>query len=269
MKTTRKLRTFLAAAAVLSALPVTAALAQKNEQKKDMPKKDMSKMHMPKTPKQMEPYDLTGYWVSIVDENWRFRMVTPPKGDFEGIFITPKAKKIANEWDPEADKKNGLACKAYGGAAIMQVPTRIHISWMGEDKLKFEFDAGRQTRVAYFHDAPGKAPAPGWQGVTKAQWEMRGTSPSFGAAHPVPIALKTITTKMRPGYIRKNGVPYSANAKVTEYYDLLPGPDGIQYLVVKTIVNDPEYLTQPYVTSSNFKKIPAKSGWDPRPCTVK
>jgi len=221
------------------------------------------------SPKKMEPYDLTGYWVSIVSENWRFRMVTPPKGDFEGIFLTKKAMDIANAWDPEADKAAGLACKAYGGAAIMQVPTRIHIYWSDYSTLKFDFDAGKQERIAYFHDAPKEAPSPGWQGVTRAEWEMRGMMGAFGPGMPKPIALKTVTTRMRPGYFRKNGIPYSGNAVVTEYYDLLPGPDGIEYLVVKTTVDDPENLTQPYVLSSNFKRIPAKQGWDPRPCTVK
>ena len=221
------------------------------------------------SPKKMEPYDLTGYWVSVVSENWRFRMVTPPKGDFEGIFLTKKAQGIANAWDPDADKAAGLACKAYGAPAIMQVPTRMHIYWADDHTLKFDFDAGKQERVAHFKDAPDKPTAPGWQGVTKAEWEMRGKMAAFGPGMPKPIALKTVTTKARAGYIRKNGVPYSENAVVTEYYDLLPGPDGIEYLVVKTIVDDPEYLTMPYVLSSNFKRIPNKQGWDPRPCTVK
>jgi hypothetical protein len=257
MNMKRILRTVLAAAAILGLWPIADASSQG------------APPPMPaKSPKEMQPYDLTGYWVSIVDENWRFRMVTPPKGDFEGIFLTPKAMDIANAWNPEKDQAEGLACKAYGGAAIMQVPTRMHITWMGDDKMKFEFDAGKQTRIAYFHDAPDKAPEPGWQGVTKAEWEMRGLNAGFGPPMPKPIALKTITTKLRPGYIRKNGVPYSANAVVTEYYDILPGTQGIEYLVVKTIVDDPEYLTMPYVTSSNFKRIPDKQGWDPRPCTV-
>lgn len=255
MTSIRSFRILIAVMA-LAALPA-AAFAQ-----------DGAPKAMP-SPKDMQPYDLTGYWVSVVSENWRFRMVTPPKGDFEGIFLTQKAMDVANAWDPEADAANGLACKAYGGAAIMQVPTRMHITWDGTDKLKFEFDAGRQTRIAYFHDAPDKAPDPGWQGVTKAEWETRGGTGGFRGPPPRAIALKTVTTKLRPGYLRKNGVPYSANAIVTEYYDLLPGPDGIEYLTVKTIVDDPENLTEPYVLSSNFKRIPDKSGWDPRPCTVR
>jgi hypothetical protein len=257
MKMTRKIRTLLAAAAIFSALPFTAVIAQNGPP-----------VSMHKSPKQMAPYDLTGYWVSIVDENWRFRMVTPPKGDFEGIFLTPKATQMAMNWDPDADKKAGLACKGYGAPAIMQIPTRMHISWADDETLTFEFDAGKQVRTAYFGKAPDKPGDPGWQGVTKAEWEMRGLNNGFAPPTPKAIALKTVTTKARPGYIRKNGVPYSANAVVTEYYDILPGFDGTEYLVVKTIVDDPEYLTQQYVLSANFKRIPDKKGWDPRPCTV-
>jgi hypothetical protein len=258
MKMTLKICTILATAAIFTALPLAAAVSQ-----------NRPPMPMHKSPKEMAPYDFTGYWVSIVDENWRFRMVTPPKGDFEGIFITPKAREIAMKWNPEADEKNGLACKGYGAPAIMQIPTRMHISWANDDTLTFEFDAGKQVRTAYFGKTPDKPDDPGWQGITKAEWEMRGLDNGFAPPTPKPIALKTVTTKARPGYIRKNGVPYSADAVVTEYYDILPGFDGTEYLVVKTIVDDPEYLTQEYVLSANFKRMPAKQGWDPRPCTVK
>ena len=37
------------------------------------------------------PIDLTGYWVSYVTENWRYRMVTPAKGDYQGVQLNAPA----------------------------------------------------------------------------------------------------------------------------------------------------------------------------------
>jgi hypothetical protein len=82
-------------------------------------------------------------------------------------------------------------------------------------------------------------------------------------------SLKIVTTKLRPGYIRKNGVPYSANTTVTEYLDRVNEPDGNAYLVVTTTVEDPTYLGQPFQTASHFRKQQDGAGWKPRPCTVK
>ncbi len=71
---------------------------------------------------------------------------------------------------------------------------------------------------------------------------------------------------MRPGYLRKNGVPYSERATLVEYFDRFREPNGDEWLVVDSFVTDPQYLTQPYATSGAFKKIPDRSGWDPTPC---
>jgi hypothetical protein len=81
--------------------------------------------------------------------------------------------------------------------------------------------------------------------------------------------LKVVTTHLLPGYLRKNGIPYSTNVIVTEYYDLIHAPNGDQWLVVSTEVKDPQYLTMPFITSTHFKKLPDGSGWDPEPCSSK
>jgi hypothetical protein len=71
---------------------------------------------------------------------------------------------------------------------------------------------------------------------------------------------------MRPGYLRKNGVPYGENATLEEYFETFTEPNGDTWLTVTSIVTDPQYLTQPYATTMPFKKIPDRSGWDPTPC---
>jgi hypothetical protein len=209
--------------------------------------------------------DLTGYWVSVVTEDWRWRMVVPAKGDYQSVPINETARKVADTWDPAKDEASGEQCRSYGAPAVMRVPGRLHISWQDNNTLTVEIDAGQQTRLLHFGN--GKAPSgpATWQGDSIAGWETpRGTasSPEFGS-------LKVVTSHMRPGYLRKNGVPYSANTVMTEYWDVNKEPDGDQWLVVTTIVHDLTYLYQDWVTSLHFKKEPSGAKWDPQPCSSK
>jgi len=224
------------------------------------------------------PFDPSGYWVSVVTEDWRYRMVTPDKGDYPGIFLTPEGQRIANAWDPAKDEASGDQCKSYGAGAIMRVPTRLHITWDDDNTLRVDTDAGKQTRIFHFGNAvPPKSGPPTWQGNSVATWE--GLRPR-GFVIPVvaggPTArppeegyMKIITKDLRPGYVRKNGVPYGGNAVVEEYFDSFKEPNGDTWLIVTAIVTDSQYLVQPYLTSSQFKKLPDASGWNPTPCEAK
>ena len=210
------------------------------------------------------PIDLTGYWVSYVTEDWRYRMLTPPKGDYRGVPMTDEARKAADAWDPAVDASAGNRCRAYGAAAIMRMPGRLHITWQDEDTLRVDTDAGVQTRL--FRFAPsGAAPGGGtWQGHSTARWDNlargRGATPAAGGS------LTVTTTAMRAGYLRTNGVPYSEDAVLTEYFDVAPLPDGGQVLLVTAVVDDPRYLQQPFIVSSHFKKEADGARWTPRPC---
>jgi len=59
---------------------------------------------------------------------------------------------------------------------------------------------------------------------------------------------------LRPGYVRKNGAPYSKNAVVTEYYDLNTMPNGDQWLTVTTKVDDPLYFSRALLNEFGFQK---------------
>ena len=220
------------------------------------------------------PADLTGYWVSVVSEDWKFRMVTPPKGEYGGVPINPEGRKIADAWDPAKDEAAAMQCKAYGAAGIMRIPGRLHITWENDDTLRIDADAGTQTRLLHFGTASNPAPSEEltWQGRSVAQWEAAGGR-GVRSTESEPSArggfMKVVTTRMRPGYLRKNGVPYGSNATMTEYFESHLGPNGERYLVASTVIEDPQYLSQPYVTSANFKKLPDASGWSPTPCTSK
>lgn len=224
------------------------------------------------------PFDLSGYWVSVVTEDWRYRMLTPDKGDFPGIFLTPEGQRMASAWDPAKDEASGDQCKAYGAGAIMRVPTRLHISWDNDNTLRIETDAGKQTRLFHFGAAPSPAVAPTLQGYSVASWEglrPRGfvlpvVAGSGANARPAEEGyLKVVTTQLRPGYVRKNGVPYGERAVVEEYFDSFKEPNGDTWLVVTSVVTDPQFLAQSYLTSSQFKKLPDSSGWNPTPCAAK
>ncbi|MBN1239768.1 MAG: hypothetical protein JXB36_14790 [Gammaproteobacteria bacterium] len=217
------------------------------------------------SPRDAAPIDLTGQWVSIVTEDWRFRMVTAPKGDYPGVELNAAGRELADSWDPARDEAEGEECKAYGAGGIMRMPGRIRVSWRDAATLEIETDAGRQTRVFHFSEVPG-AGEPTRQGVSRAEWIAHGGGRGQAVVNG---SLKVVTTGMKPGYLRKNGVPYSGEAVITEYFDLLEHPDGSEWLVVKTIVEDPEYLAVPYIVSSNFRKEEDRRGWAPRPCSAR
>jgi len=214
--------------------------------------------------------DLTGYWVSLVTEDWRWRMVTPPKGDYPSIPLNAEGKRIADAWDP-AKEGSDDKCKAYGAGNIMRVPTRLHITWDNESTLKVDTDAGQQTRRFVFGArtaavATAATTDGGLQGMSVAMWEYAGgRGPRGGGAVP-PAQLKVVTTGMRPGYLQRNGVPYSANAVVTEYFSRVAEPNGVGYLIVTTIVEDPQYLNTRFARSSHFKREPDGAKWKPSPC---
>jgi hypothetical protein len=148
--------------------------------------------------------DLTGYWVSIIDEDWRWRMVTPPKGDFASVPLNAEGRRIGNLWDAAKDESDGNQCKAYGAAGLMRLPTRLQITWPDEMTLQVESDAGRQRRLFHFGAfTPQGGPAQ-WQGDSVASWvrqvQSRGFAPPFGGPAPGKGgALKVVTIHMRPG----------------------------------------------------------------------
>jgi hypothetical protein len=256
--------------ALLAAAPLVAATTA---QRGDQPP--------PSNARTTAPIDLTGYWVSVVTEDWRYRMQTPRKGDYASVPLTAAARQLADAWDPAKDEASGDACKSYGVGNIMRVPGRVHITWRDENTLAVETDAGTQTRLLHFGGAqPASSEAATWQGDSVARWELAGPQRrgagggadgrGRGQATPPPRggSLKVVTTHMKAGYLRKNGVPYSDAASVTEYFDRHTEPNGDEWFTVTTIVEDPKYLTDVFITSSHFKKEANGAKWRPTSCSA-
>jgi hypothetical protein len=231
----------------------------------------------PRSPKAAAPVDLTGYWVSVISEDWRWRMVTPLKGDYAGIPVNADARKVGETWDPAKDEAAGQQCRSYGAPAIMRVPGRVHITWQDDNALKIETDSGMQTRLFHFVNQLKVSFAPSLQGFSVANWER----PPNGAERPDPFpifssrtgtqgrSLEVHTALLTPGYLRKNGVPYSDQTQLDEYYDYHKEPNADEWFTVTTIVRDPTFLTGPWITSTDFKKERDGSKWDPSPCTAR
>ena len=158
----------------------------------------------------------------------------------------------------------------------MRQPGRMRISWQDDATLKLEFDAGTQTRLLQLRS---RDTAAGGEDAGRASrsrsGKARASAAAASAATPTardrrrdPVArrarrrwpgaarwsaaapaaqinrggdLKVVTTNFREGYLRKNGVPYSEQATITEYFHRLPThPNGDVWLQVLTIVEDPQ-----------------------------
>lgn len=217
--------------------------------------------------KSTAPIDITGYWVSLITEDWRYRMMLPAKGDFPSMPLNAEGRRVAMAWDPEKEKPAD-ACKSYGAGNIMRTPGRLHITWADDNTLKVEMDNGMQTRLFHFGGWTPPGGEATWQGDSVARWEYAGEPVRGGRGQAGRGGdLEIVTTHMKPGYLQKNGVPYSGNAVVTEHFDLTHEPDGASMLIVTTLVVDPMYLAQHFQRSSHFRKQADATGWDPSPCS--
>jgi len=232
------------------------------------------------TPRELAPIDLTGYWVSVVTEDWRYRMVMPIKGDYGSVPLNAAGRKAADAWTPEQAGR----CEAFGAAAVMRAPGRIHITWEDDSTLKIETEAGAQTRRIRFGPsapAPAAPEAKSWQGVSVAKWDpppdvidvlrtggfdRLDAGQGAAARRAVWTPLKVITTNLRAGWLRANGVPYSTQAVITEHFMRFAVPEAGEWLTVRTVVDDPAYLVQSFLTSTNFKREADGSKWSPKPC---
>jgi hypothetical protein len=234
----------------------------------------------PVTARAAAPLDLEGYWVSVVTEDWRWRMLTPAKGDAPGVPLSLEGRKAADSWDLARDNATGNQCKAYGAGGIMRIPGRIHITWEDDYTLRLEFDAGRQTRLMRFARGESLPPAgaPTAQGHSLASWQLRETGAPIleeegnlrggrgrGVAARPKGSLKVITTNLRPGYFRKNGLAYGDQAKLTEYFDR-HDDFGVEWFTVLSVLEDSRYLISPFVTTTHFKRERDGSKWNPQPC---
>ena len=97
----------------------------------------------PAVPRAAAPYDITGYWVALVTDDWRYRMLTAPKGNVDYLPITAEGRRVTNTWDPAKDAAAGEQCRVYGAGGVMRLPARLHVTWEDDNTLKMDIDAGK------------------------------------------------------------------------------------------------------------------------------
>ena len=210
----------------------------------------------PQTPKAAAPIDVTGYWVSVVTEDWRYRMVTPAKGDYQGVPMTPEARKIADAWDPAKEEASGELCKSYGAPAILRVPGRLHITWQDDQTLRLDTDAGKQTRIFHFG---------GWKAARPAPHTIQGDSVGgVGRRRPRRHRRRDESRRRRtsrPASCARTACRTARTRRVTEYYELITQPDGSPLMVV-TISRPIRYICGSRSSSArSSRKKPSDAKW--------
>jgi hypothetical protein len=217
------------------------------------------------TARQTLPIDITGYWVSLITDEWVLRMVTPSTGDYRYLPLNDAGRAQADSWNPADVEAAGDACKGYAAPAIMRLPSRLHITWEDSTTLRVDIDTGSQTRLFYF--VPETTPsARSWQGHSVAHWNVSDYAGSTADAESG--VLQVDTTNLRSGYLQKNGVPFSEDTFMTEFYNLIVADDGTEYLAVQIFIDDPTYLTDHWVRTVQFRREPNGERWMPTPCSA-
>ena len=182
--------------------------------------------------------DFTGYWMWLPHEEFRMRLWGPEPGEIGGLPLNEKAINAAMTFDPNDYYKPENQCRNHGAAYVMRAPFARQFLYEDTDTLLIRIELEAQERKIYLD---GRLPS---------SEEHTGLGHSVGSWKNE--ILTVTTTHMTPYYHRRNGVPYSENAVMTEHFLL----HDSNYLTIITKVDDPEYLSEPLVRSISFKKLP-------------
>jgi cyclase len=156
--------------------------------------------------------------------------------------MTPQALAHADAWTESRLTLIERQCVPNGAAWAFRGPAQIRI-WEEKDPttqdvvaIKTFIATFSQTRTIWMdgRPRPGKYAPHTWQGFSTGTW--RGN------------LLEVKTTHLKRFFHRRNGVPQSDQAEMTEYFIR----HGINHLTHVTMVEDPVYLTEPLVQSQNF-----------------
>ena len=199
--------------------------------------------------------DFSGDWGPMIHEDRHERVAGRELGDYLGMPINEAARVRAESYDGDWLSMPDWQCIPMQGDTIWRGPSPVRI-WKDVDPVTRELTAWHHVtmrsvlRPIYMDGRPHPSPnAPHtWAGFSTGKWEGD--------------MLTITTTHLKEGYLDRNGVPRSDVATVTEHW--------MRYgdvLTVVTIVDDPVYLTEPYVLSSDWRSNPQQQ-IPPYPCTV-
>ena len=193
--------------------------------------------------------DIAGLWEGLLHEDFVYRLPGPEKGDYAGLPLTEAALEIADSYDPDDYYLPENQCLPHGAAYGMRGPMAKQILREGDNTMLIRLELEAQERRIYLDGRPWPGGELTWQGHSVGYVEGD--------------ALIVTTTHMKPRYIRRNGVPHSEDAVMTEYF-VVTGA----YLTLTTVIDDPLYLTEPLVRSVSFKRLADDYEWADYTCEV-
>jgi len=212
-------------------------------------------------PKDGSPVRHPGYWVSVVTEDWRFRHGDSPKGIYTGVSLNAEGRKIADAWDPANDEATGEQCRATGLRTSCGCPDAF-TSLQDEQTLKIETDAAKQT-VCYISIA-----IRGRGEIGRVFRKRHGTDP-VGPRYRSSRFSEGCHDQPQAGILAKEGVPYSASAVLTEYFDRVIEPTARRNLAITSTVRIQCIWRSRSSRHSHYKKQTDSSGWNPTPCSAR
>ena len=199
--------------------------------------------------------DFSGEWAPRFWEDNPERVAGPELGDFLGIPINDAARKRAEAWDASIQTLPEWQCRPHSADYIWRGPSQLRISKeidpVSREITAYHAEWLRSVDRAIYLD--GREPPPPdalhtWAGFSVGRWEGD--------------MLTIKVTHLKEGYLRRNGLPRSDKATVTEHW-----VRNGDFLTVTTIINDPVYLTEPFIRTTDYE-LAVNQQIPPYPCGV-
>jgi hypothetical protein len=204
--------------------------------------------------------NLSGNWLPMYHEDWPERGDGPELGDYLGLSISDGARRAGLSWDASRMSVEEHQCQVHVSPYIYRGPTQLHF-WEERDPetqrviaIKNYLSNYQQTRTIWMDSRPhpSEYAAHTWMGFSTGKWEGS--------------ALKVYTTHIKQGFLRRNGLPESDQATLTEYFIRY----GDSLLTHVSILTDPVYLAEPLIRSQDFSLAgftPISWTWPCQPVT--
>ena len=189
--------------------------------------------------------DMSGSWGARFNEDQPERIPGPELGDYLGLPITDGARQWALSWDPSRLTLPEHQCQVHVSPYIYRGPLQLRI-WEERDPdtqvliaIKHYISTYEQTRTIWMDGRPHppEYAAHTWQGFSTGKFDGD--------------MLTVTTTHLKMGWIRRNGVPRSDTAVLTEHF---VRHDNVLTLI--TVISDPLYLSEPFVRTTNWSSDP-------------
>jgi len=185
--------------------------------------------------------DFSGEWAPRFYEDQPERVAGPELGDYLGLPINDAARERADTWAASIQSTPEWQCRPHSADYIWRGPSQLRITKevdpVTRQILAFHAEWLRSIDNIYYLDGrphPSANSPHTWGGFATAKWDGD--------------MLTVTVTHLKEGYVRRNGVPRSDLATVTEHW-VRHG----NWLTVTTVVNDPVYLTEPFVRSTDYE----------------